>query len=266
MFEASVEDWVETFDARGIQGKRQARAFLLDGRNAILADFGTEVVLDDRPPQIIQIELPSEIEEGASTIDVSCTVTPPASGITEVAFVVAGKETSEADFAKASADNKTIKGKQVKEDDERIWKAQLTVPKDSTGKIIVTARATSGVGLVGLSSQSVSLRSKPAPVTADVAAKDAPPKPGSIEGNVVEGPSAQPGLTVYLLDPNPKDPAKAVVKEVATKEDGSFVIKDVPPGDYILYCQKDSSKRLDRQRVKVEPGQVLRKNLELLLP
>ena len=43
-------------------------------------------------------------------------------------------------------------------------------------------------------------------------------------------------------------------------------MKDVPPGDYVLFCQKDSSKRLDRQPVKVEPGQVVRKKLELYYP
>ena len=86
-------------------------------------------MLDDLPPEINQLESPGEIEEGTRTIDVSCTVTPPASGISEVAFVVAGKETSEADFAKAAAENKTTKGKKVKEDDPRVWKAQLGSPR-----------------------------------------------------------------------------------------------------------------------------------------
>jgi hypothetical protein len=71
---------------------------------------------------------------------------------------------------------------------------------------------------------------------------------------------------VYLFDPNPKDPNKAVIKEATTGDAGNFAMSDIPAGDYILFCEKSTSKRVDRQRVRVEPGQVLRKKLELLLP
>ena len=266
LFEASVDDWIETFDVRGIRGRRQAWAFLLDGRNETKAKHLAEVVLDDLPPEINQLEMTGEIGEGTPTIDVSCTVTPPASGIAEVAFVVAGKETSDADFAKAAAENKTTKGKKANEDDPRVWKAKLDVPKDATGKIVITARATSDVGLAAFSSQTVNVKSKPAPPPADMAEKDAKPKPGSIEGTVLEGSIVQPGLRVLLYDPKAKEPEKALVKDATTGDDGSFVIKDVTPGDYVLFCQKDTSKRLDRQPVKVEPGQVVRKKLELYYP
>ncbi|MGA9922416.1 MAG: carboxypeptidase-like regulatory domain-containing protein [Isosphaeraceae bacterium] len=264
LFEAAIGDWEEIYDVPGIRGKRQARAFLLGARDQILAETGViEIVLDDLPPQIVEMELPAEIEEGTPTLEGSCTVKPSASGVTDVDFVVDTKKASEADFIKADADGKITKGK-MKDNDQRVWKARLPIPKDATGRLMITARATSGVGLTGTLSQAVAVRGKPAPPAADGAGKP-PAKPGSIEGTVSEAGVPRGGFTVYLFDPKAKDPQKPV-KEARTKDDGSFSFPEVTPGEYILICQNPETKRLDRPSVTVEAGAVTRKKLDLFLP
>jgi hypothetical protein len=265
LFEAAIEDWEELHDVRGIRGKRQARAFLLGAGDKPLADSGVvEIVLDDLPPRITEMELPGEIEEGNPALDIRCTVTPSACRVTDVDFVVGTKEAAEADFTKADADGKMTKAKMVQDNDQRIWKARLPVPKEAPGKLVISARATSEVGLTDIRSQAVAVRGRPAPAAAEAAGKMAP-KPGSIEGTVVEAGVARGGFTVYLVDPKAKDPAKSA-KEVKTKDDGGFVFAEVTPGEYILICQNPESKRLDRATVTVEAGAVARKKLELLLP
>jgi len=265
LFEAAIGDWEEIYDVRGIRGKCQARAFLLGARDQILAESGViEIVLDDLPPQIVEMELPGEIEEGTPILEGSCTVKPSASGVTDVDFVVDTKKASEADFIKADADGKITKGKMIRDNDQRVWKARLPIPKDATGKLMITARATSGVGLTGTFSQAVAVRGKPAPAAADAAGKT-PAKPGSIEGTVSEAGVPRGGFTVYLFDPKAKDPQKPV-KEARTKDDGSFSFPEVTPGEYILICQNPETKRLDRPSVTVEAGAVTRKKLDLFLP
>ncbi|MGA7495813.1 MAG: carboxypeptidase-like regulatory domain-containing protein, partial [Isosphaeraceae bacterium] len=265
LFEAAIGDWEEIYDVRGIRGKCQARAFLLGARDQILAESGViEIVLDDLPPQIVEMELPGEIEEGTPTLEVSlCRVKPSASGVTDVDFFVGTKEASEADFIKADADGKITKGK-MKDNDQHDWKARLPIPKDATGRLMITARATSGVGLTGTLSQAVAVRAKPAPAATETAGKTAP-KPGSIEGTVVEAGIPRGGFTVYLFDPKAKDPLKPV-KEARTKDDGSFSFPEVTPGEYTLICQNPETKRLDRPSVTVEAGTVTRKKLDLFLP
>lgn len=263
LFEAAIGDWEEIYDVPGIRGKRQARAFLLGARDQILAETGViEIVLDDLPPQIVEMELlPAEIDEGTPTLEGSCTVKPSASGVTDVDFVVDTKKASEADFIKADADGKITKGK-MKDNDQLVWKARLPIPKDATGRLMITARATSGVGLTGTFSQAVAVRGKPATSAADAAGKR-PAKPGSIEGTVSEAGVPRGGFTVYLFDP--KDPQKPV-KEARTKDDGSFSFPEVTPGEYILICQNPETKRLDRPSVTVEAGAVTSKKLDLFLP
>ena len=263
LFEAAVDDWEETIDVRGSQGKRYLYAYLLDKRGAVIDTWRAELVLDDQPPLVKEVLVKGEIDKGTPDLEVKAVVVPPSSGIKEVSFVIGPKEASEAEFAKAEADGKTTKGKRVKADDPRVWEAKLTVPKDASGKFVVTARSTSGMGLTDLAGVEVRVR-EPAPEPDAATTKPKAPKPGSIEGTVFEGNIAQPGLTVYLFEAEPKDPAKAKPKEAETGDDGSFSFKELPAGQYILFCQKDVSKRKDRQIVTVEEGQVTRKKLELL--
>lgn len=263
LFEAAVEDWEETFDVRGLRGNRHLHAFLLDPKNKTLADWGTDRILDDVPPKVAELQVKDEIDKGASGLDVKAVVVPPLSGIKDVSFLIGPKEASEADFAKAEAEGKTTKGKKSKDDDPRVWEARLRVSADAAGKFVVTARATSAMGLNDLIGTEVRVR-EPDPEPTETAAKPAKPKPGSIEGTVFEGNIAQGGLTVYLVEVEPKDPAKSKAKEATTRDDGSFSFKDLPAGQYMLLCEKGISKRKVKESVTVEEGEVARKKLELL--
>ena len=85
---------------------------------------------------------------------------------------------------------------------------------------------------------------------------------GSIQGNVVEGDISQPGLLVVLLD--------AKGNKLAEKKagaDGTFAFEKLPPGKYILVCEKPAAAQRRRaiRNVTLEPGQTARVRMELTL-
>ena len=165
LFEASVEDWVKEFDIPQILGVRRLQASLIDPRSREVFDtWGMDLVLDDLPPRKITLEVPAEIEKGRSQLEVKATVQPPASGIKEAAFALVGK----AEFADAEAKGKTVPGKPTG-GDHTTWEAILPL-KDATGKLTVTVRFKSGVGLTALESADVVVQ-EPPPAPAQAAAK-----------------------------------------------------------------------------------------------
>ena len=261
-FEASVEDWTKEFDIPQIRGRRRLQAYLLDpqGRRDPLDTWGMDLVLDDLPPQEMDLVVPAQIEKGTTQLAVGASVKPPPSGIKEVAFIVGSK----ADFAKVEADGKALAGK-PKGDDQRDWEATLTLPKDAAGKLVVTARFTSGVGLVEFVSADVVVR-EPPPSPPAAAEKAASQKPGGIEGKVTENDVAQPGLVVYLIDPNAKDKENPVKDQKKTNPDGTYSFLELKPGRYILVCEKDATRRCATKDVTIPSGKTVRQDLDLLLP
>ncbi len=155
--------------------------------------------------------------------------------------------------------------KAIRAGSDRTWDATLTIPKDPPAKLFVTARFKSGVGLTEFATEEVEVR-EPPPTAEEVAAKKKePPKPGSVTGVVREAGVVRPGLKVYLMDPNAKDPAKMVIKDAITKDDGSFAFEEINPGEYMLFCENDNTKRSASPRISVSAGEVTRSDLELLL-
>jgi hypothetical protein len=203
----------------------------------------------------VALEVPGEVEKGTTRLPARASVKPPPSGIREVAFIVGSK----ADFAKAEAEGKAVAGK-AKEDDRRDWEATLPLPKDASGKIIITARLTSGVGLTEFVSAEVVVR-EPPPLPAEAVAK-----PGAIEGRVTENDVAQPGLVVLLLDPKPNDDENPVKDQKKTGRDGSYWFADLKPGPYRLYCVKQATNRRAIKDVTVGSGKTAHQDLQLLLP
>jgi hypothetical protein len=261
LFEAAVEDWSRDFDIAQIRGLCRLQASLIDPRTRQPFDtWGMDLPLDDLPPQIAAIEVPKEIEKGVGRVEARAAVRPAASGIKEVAFIVGTK----ADFAKADADVKAIKGKS-KGSDQGPWEATLPVAPDATGKITVTVRATSGNGLTALESAEVAVREPPPPPQAG-AGKPKPDEPGAIQGKVTENDIAQPGLTVYLIDPKAKEMENPIKDQKKTGPGGAFSFTDLKPGPYRLWCVKDATRRQDIKDVTVEPGKTLKQDLDLLLP
>ncbi|QEH33048.1 hypothetical protein OJF2_15440 [Aquisphaera giovannonii] len=262
LFEAAVEDWADAYRLN-IRGKRLAVARLLDPAGRELDRYEEELVLDDQPPAIREIAVPPEVEDGGAPFDARIVVTPPVSGVREVVYVAGPKALDDAEFAKAHAEKKTAQARRSGGDRE--WIAPVSIPKDATGRLFITARAESGVGLTGLRGDVVKIRPRPAPAD-DMAAKkkDQPPAPGAIEGTVIEAGLPQPNLRVLLMNEKEKDPAKAVVKNTTTDDDGKFKLTDIAPGEYYIYSMNDVSKRYYYKPVSVPPGQTATLKMELL--
>jgi serine/threonine protein kinase len=168
-FEASVGDWTREFPTRGLRGPMKLRANLFDPRSRKVFDtWETDLVLDDVPPNNAIIETAARVPQVTTHLLVKATVTPPASGIAEVEFIVGLKR----DFAKPDVVAKAVKGKRTGSDDST-WEGILPLSKDATGKIVVTARFTSGVGLTTLVSADVEIGPVPSPENA-AAAKPEP--------------------------------------------------------------------------------------------
>jgi len=89
---------------------------------------------------------------------VKASVMPPPSGIKEAAFLVGAN----ADLDKAEAEGRMVLGQPLGED-RHAWQATLPVPKDAAGKMIITVRFKSGVGLTGFASAMVAVRDHPVP-------------------------------------------------------------------------------------------------------
>ena len=265
LFEASVNDWSKEFAVPGLRGPKILHAFLLDARGREQLDtWGMQLVFDDVPPQNPQIiDLPKEIEPTATRLTARATVKPPESKIKDVSFLV--NPGARGDFAKAEAANKLIPGK-VSTADPDTWEAIIPVPKDASGKLVVSVRFTSGVGLTGFDHGEVAIR-EPAPAEpAEGAAKAAPEKPGAIEGVVTENDIKQPGLTVLLINPEAKDKENPVKDQKTTGADGSYSFTDLKPGPYRVFCQKLATIRSDTKNVTVESGKTVKQNLDLLKP
>ena len=140
------------------------------------------------------------------------------------------------------------------------------LPKDATGKIVVTARFKSGVGLTALESTEVEVLEPTPPPDEAAAAKAEPKKPGGIRGKVTENDVAQPSIDVHLIDPKAKDAESQLKKTVKTKPDGTYEFSDVDPGLYQVRCFKQATLRRDSKEVTVPSGQIVTQDLDLIVP
>ena len=260
-FEASVGDWNKEFDIPGIRGRKILYAYLLDARGREELDkWGMELVLDDVPPQITHVQVPEEIDSTSPRLTARATVKATESKIKDVAFIV--NVGTKGDFTKA--ETKTVAGKPSSGDPDT-WEASLPVPQGASGKLVVSARATNGVGLTDVAHGEIAIR-EPMPEPSKAAAKPAEDKPGAIEGKVTENDVAQPGLTVYLIDPNAKDKENPVKDQKKTTPDGAYSFLELKPGRYTLLCVKDATNRRATKDVTVPSGKTVRQDLDLLLP
>jgi len=226
-----------------LTGKRTLEARLLAPDGAELAKSRVVVVFDGNPPADVKfLDLPSRAAKGAP-LAVKATCAPSVAGIKEVRFFV-GKPTKD----ELPAAPVPVPG--VRADGEVEWRANLQMP-DAKGVVVVGVRFTTFAGLSTIETQEIELLD---------AAELTKPAPGKVAGKVIENRIAQPAATVFLYD------AKgAPLAKTATKADGTFEFRDLPPGRYFLFTEKPATNRLAKEEVEVKAGATVAKDLELLL-
>ncbi|MCA1686970.1 MAG: hypothetical protein LC745_13575, partial [Planctomycetia bacterium] len=154
LFEAEVKDREHVFKVPRIRGERVLEARLLgrDGRKELAPARTITLTLDDQPPEVVSLYAPAKVAKGTLLIPVKGTVVPPASGIKEVVFFVGRR----ADVEKAREAGVFARG-QPGATPGRDWEADLLLPKDVVGPVLVSARFTSGVDLSSFSTVEVTV-------------------------------------------------------------------------------------------------------------
>jgi hypothetical protein len=265
LFKPEVQDWSATVDVREVFGKRLLKLRLLDGEKAPILVLDSKqvgewkdtkdiprvkevvvpVVLDGTKPEKIQFAelLPKKLERD-TLLPVKASAQDPESGIKSAVFFV-GKPTPD---GKIPDNAVTAEGKLV---DEKtgVWAADLPVPAGQPATFEISVRFTNNAGLSAIETVRIQLVDSNGKGTAGGAA-GAGGKPGIIEGSVVEGDRAQPGVEVKLTDD--KNNLRAATKTDAA---GKYVFKDVPPGAYKVTAAKSAAKTKGEMPVSVNPDE-----------
>jgi hypothetical protein len=244
LLSGSIKDHGPKLPIELLVGKRVLEARLLDRKGNILATHRANVVFDGTPPQKVHFtDLPPKARKDRPLL-VRATCDPTVSGIKDVKFFLGQPQKNE-----PPQNPPPIAGKLFDEKTNE-WRASIPV-EGQKGIVTVGVQFTTNVGLAAIEVQEVELMD-PAELNK--------PEPGHIAGKLIEGRIPQPEAVVFLLDE--KDDVKA---KTTTKPDGTFEFKDVIPGSYFLFSNKESTNRHIKQEVVVKPGETLMLTLELLL-
>lgn len=226
-----------------LTGKRVLEARLLAPDGAELAKSRVVVVFDGNPPADVKyLDLPPRAAKGAP-LAVKATCAPSVAGIKEVRFFVGKPNKDELPAAPAPVPGMRAEG-------EAEWRANLQMP-DAKGVVVVGVKFTTFAGLSTIETQEIELLD---------AAEVNKPAPGKIAGKLLENRIPQPNATVFLYDEK-----GAAVAKTATKADGTFEFKDLPPGSYYLFSEKVPTNRHVKEQVEVKAGATTTRELELLL-
>lgn len=242
---ATAGDPEAKLGVEGLTGRRLVLARLLDANGKEIARDRRVVTFDGRRPQGVRFLDPPAKVPADKPLSVAATSDLPVSGVKEVHFFI-GKVANDAPPPNAVL----IPAKPV--DGRNEWAA--SVPLDGAkGPLDVSVRFTSNAGLVGFATVTVE--------RVDAAELNKPPALATIQGRVVVGELAQPGLVVVLFDDKNKPKAEAT-----TKDDGTFAFPDLPAGKYSLFAQKTGP--VIREKVlpvEVKAGEVKTVEVGLLL-
>jgi hypothetical protein len=231
-FVPQVRDWSKSLDLGGLYGSVMLRLRLLDkdGKEREVLDGETgdkttevlkTITLDDTPPAVRFEKLPRPAVRTKPFV-VEARGIDDESGIRDVVFFL-GKIAAN---APVPPDAIARPGKQSKKD---VWGAELVVPSDARSPQNLSVRFTNNAGLS--TTEVIPLEvTDPPPPGVKVARK------GSIAGVVMEGERPQKELKVDLLDP-----AGKVLLSTNTADDGSYVFRDLLPGDYRVASVKTVS-------------------------
>ncbi|MBN9118076.1 MAG: carboxypeptidase regulatory-like domain-containing protein, partial [Planctomycetes bacterium] len=238
----SIADHKPVLSVDLLTGRRAIQARLLAPSGAELAKSCRAYVVFDGSAPKVEFDPPPRAAKG-QPLAVKATAGPTVSGIDKVRFFIGKPEKGE-----LPANPVPVKGVRVEGGE---WRAALQMP-DTKGVVVVGVQFTTQAGRATVETREIELLD---------AAELNKPAPGAIAGKLVENRIAQPGATVFLYDAKGNAIAKA-----ATKTDGAFEFKDLPPGAYYLFSEKVSTRRNVKESVEVKAGETTTKELELLIP
>jgi hypothetical protein len=239
----SITDHKPVLPVELLTGKRALEARLIAPDGAELSRSRVYVVFDGTPPADVKlVDLPPRAAK-AQPLVVKATCGPTVSGIKKVEFFVGKPNGTELPTSPAPVAGVLPEGASE-------WRATLQMP-DTKGVVVVGVKFTTNAGLGTVETQEVEL--------ADAADLNKP-APGKIAGKLTENRIPQPAATVFLYDAKGNPLAKST-----TKADGTFEFKELAPGTYYLFSEKQSTNRQVKEPVEVKPGETTAKELELLL-
>lgn len=243
VFTTVLKDWELVYPTNGVAGKRVFK--VEEGGEA-----RTNTLVVDRTPPVVKFTAnpkDADLEIGKKPVTLSATASDAESDIARVLFFVG--DFPGADL-KPAPGGKIVAGKPKLDKDGKVipgeYTAEIRLP-EKAGEIKVGVVAVNGVGLATAAPDEPKEL-----VIRDKEAEKKKKTTGSIEGKVVQGSRAQPGLTVTLLDATGKTP----VKSTKTDADGKFKFEDVAPATYVVKSVKtaDVAQASGKKEVAVEAG------------
>ena len=238
----SIADHKSVLPVDLLTGKRTLEARLIAPDGDVVTKDRVTVVFDGNVPTDVKfLNLPPKAAKG-QPLAVKATCGPSISGIKKVEFFVGKPNKDELPTSPTPMPGVSPDGSE--------WRATLQMP-DQKGIVVVGVKFTSQAGLSTIEAQEIELLD---------AAELNRPAPGKIAGKLVENRIPQPTAVVFLYDAKGNPLAKAT-----TKADGSFEFKELVPGTYYLFSEKERTNRQVKEQVDVKAGELTAKDLELLL-
>jgi len=245
LIQVEGKDWVREVDIAGVQGERVFRVRPLRLANEPTVPAGkegtAEITFDGTPPENVTFVDPPATALQGVFVPFKATGKDDDSLIQDVVFFL----------GKPPADGKlppTLETYKATKDSNDVWSANVPMPTDKKGPTLVSVLFFNGAGLSTPASTTVTVL--------DPSAPKPPPKPGKIEGTILEGASdderPQANLEVVLRDEKGAEKAKA-----KTDEKGKFVFDNVEPGKYKITTVKTASVTKAEKAVEVKAGETV---------
>lgn len=212
-------DWLAPIDLSALRGRQEIVAALkMPGNNKAVESAPLFVTVDATPPVGVTLAtLPTKHVKG-KPLPVRASATDPETKVAKAVFFL-GKPLED---GKIPPDAVLADGKPLA-DKPGTWEAAIPLPAEKRGEAFIGVMFVNEVGLATTKTQRIELI-------------DAPPPAGAIDGVVMIGERAQPGVVVRLL-------ADGKEKATATTDaKGNFKFEGVPVGNYtIASARPDSS-------------------------
>jgi hypothetical protein len=222
LFTTRSRDWIKPLDLSHLQGKVEVYGVLRrKGATDVESDRSLVLTVDGTAPEPITFLRIAKTLEKGKPLALRASVNDVDTPVTKATF-----------FLFRAFDEGKIPADAIKEigtqsaANPRIWSASMKVPPDFRGEALVAAVFANEAGIV----------SDP-PLVQRIEIVDPLPPTGTIEGKVVFGERAQPGVSVSLRDAEGKEKAATT-----TDEKGRFTFVRTPIGTYrLIAIKRDSS-------------------------